>query len=291
MMTPEKDIATVQGTMEILHKFSLRPRRSLGQNFLVDPFTREKIIAAASLTREDTVLEIGPGIGALTQALARTAGQVIAVEIDRRLADVLRALFDGVDNVEILQADILKMDLGAFSRARGLTHFKVTANLPYYITTPVLMRLLESTLPLTGLTLMVQREVAERLTASPDGNYGAISVMAQYYADIRIAAMVPPHCFYPKPNVDSAVLTLVKTEKNRALVSNENILRQCVKAAFGKRRKTLVNCLAEQPWLGCSKGEITQILVQCGFDARIRGEALPLCAFITLANALNESAK
>jgi 16S rRNA (adenine1518-N6/adenine1519-N6)-dimethyltransferase len=284
----EPNLATYAATADILRRFDLTPRKRHGQNFLVDPRVREKIIAAAAVSSSDNVLEIGPGIGALTQALAVAAKRVIAVELDDRFVNILRRFFSETPQVEILHKDFMKLDLKEILSVRNFAPYKVVANLPYYITTPILMRLLETECAPESVTILIQREVAQRLAASAGSQeYGALSVMVQYYADVHETAAVPSHCFYPRPKVDSAVVTLTITQKRRQTVYNERFFAQTVKAAFGKRRKTLVNCLTDQPWLTLSKENISVCISACGFDAQIRGEALSVNDFILLANALD----
>jgi 16S rRNA (adenine1518-N6/adenine1519-N6)-dimethyltransferase len=278
--------ATHASVSELMKQYGYQPKKSLGQNFLTDPRVAEKIVSAAQITSNDFVIEIGPGLGGLTQVLSEKAAAVLAIELDKNLSSILKALFADTGNVEIIQGDILKTDLSALMKERGWSTAKVAANLPYYITTPVIMGLLESHCPLSMITVMVQREVAERLIAKPGGKeYGAISPAVAYYAEANLSAMVPRNCFIPRPGVDSAVVTLElnKQELDPAL---EEILFKCIKAAFGQRRKTLLNCLRAQDWIHKDREELLHIIKSCGFNENIRGEALSLEDFLQLTYTL-----
>ncbi|MDR1560360.1 MAG: 16S rRNA (adenine(1518)-N(6)/adenine(1519)-N(6))-dimethyltransferase RsmA [Clostridiales bacterium] len=281
-------IATHAAVAELTRRYNYQPRKSLGQNFLTDPRVAEKIAAAARITPDDCVIEIGPGLGGLTEALSENAAAVLAVEVDKRLIDILKEIFAGNSRVEIIQGDILKMDVGALMLERGWRTAKLAANLPYYITTPVLMSLLESRCPLSVITVMVQKEVATRLCAKPGGkDYGALSLAAAYYADVTLTAIVPRNCFYPRPHVDSAVVTLELTGP-KAEPDDEELLFKCVRAAFGQRRKTLLNCLRAREWINKGREELLNIIKGCGFDGDIRGEAISLEGFIRLARKLKD---
>lgn len=256
---------------------------------MIDPFVLEKIIRAAELDKQDCVLEIGPGIGAVTQALAENAGQVLAVELDTGLVPVLRDVFGGCPQVLIQHGDILKTDLHALLAPYGGMRLKAVANLPYYVTTPVIMHLLEHGPRFESITVMVQREVAERMAARPGTkDYGALTLAVQYYAQPELVAHVPPHCFMPRPNVDSAVVRLRLTDAQLS-DTDKAFLFRIIRASFGKRRKTLVNSLCLEPVSdnpAFSKGDVTRALAECGFSADIRGETLRLEDFARLADAL-----
>jgi len=281
-------LATQSSVFGLMRQYDVHPKKSRGQNFLTDPRVAEKMAAAAQISRDDFVIEIGPGLGGLTQVLAERAAAVAAVELDKGLVDILREQFRAESRVEIIQGDILKTDLCAIMRERGRRTAKVAANLPYYITTPVIMGLLESRCPLSRISVMIQREAAERLAAKPGGKeYGALSLSAAYYADVCINAIVPRNCFYPRPNVDSAIVTLAINSSKQGPV-DEELFFQCVRAAFGQRRKTLVNCLRAQDWVDKDREELISLLKQCGFNENIRGEALSLEDFIRLAQKLKD---
>ncbi|MDR2649512.1 MAG: 16S rRNA (adenine(1518)-N(6)/adenine(1519)-N(6))-dimethyltransferase RsmA [Clostridiales bacterium] len=281
-------IATHAAVAELMRRYDYLPKKSLGQNFLTDPRVAEKIAEAARITLGDRVIEIGPGLGGLTETLTENEAAVLAVELDKRLVYILQKTFAGNNRVEIIQGDILKMDAGELMRERGWRTAKVVANLPYYITTPVLMGLLEGRLPLSVITVMVQKEVAGRLRAKPGSKeYGSLSVAAAYFADVTLTALVPRNCFFPRPHVDSAVVTL-KLIDPRAGSDEEDLLFKCVKAAFGQRRKTLLNCLRAQTWINKGREELLTVMKGCGFDEDIRGEALSLDEFIRLARALKD---
>ena len=244
----------------------------------------DRIAAAAELTEEDAVLEIGPGIGTLTQHLAERAGKVLAVEIDRALIPILEESLADYDNVEILQGDILEQNLDELAEKLGGRPIKVVANLPYYITTPILMTLLESKLPIVSITVMVQREVAERMQASPGGkDYGSLSLAVQYYAAAEIVANVPPHCFLPRPKVGSAVICLKKYREKPVQAENEALLFRIIRASFNQRRKTLVNGLKNA---GFAKDKITAALQALELPETVRGETLSLAQFAALSAAL-----
>ena len=276
-------IATPEVTNHILRRFKLRADKKLGQNFLIDETVVRRIVEAAELTSADKVLEVGPGIGTLTQGLAESGAQVTAVELDKRLLPVLDSTLDGYDNVRIVNGDILKVDIMQEVGAEG---FKVCANLPYYITTPIIFALLEKRLPMERLVAMVQKEVAERMAAQPGGrDYGALSVAIQYYTEPEIAFIVPPSSFIPAPSVDSAVIVCKRREKPPVDVCDEALFFRVVKAAFSLRRKMLSNALKN---MGISSQQCAQWLELSGIDGKRRGETLSLEDFAALTNTFNK---
>ncbi len=281
-----------KATIAVIQKHQFQFQKRFGQNFLVDAHVLEKIIQASGVTREDFVLEIGPGIGTMTQALADAARQVAAVEIDKNLIPILRETLADWDNVEILEGDILKMDVKALvDRYNGGRPIKVVANLPYYITTPILMGLFESGVPLDRVTVMVQKEVADRMKAGPGTkDYGALSLAMQYYAEPYLAANVPPNCFMPRPSVGSAVICLTAHREKPVQVADEGLLFRLIRASFGQRRKTLANSLNNAPDLPYTKEQVQQALEQMGLPVGIRGEALTLQQFARLTNGLSSLA-
>lgn len=281
-------IATPSRTQQIIRQNSFAFKKGYGQNFLIDSNILDNIVSCAGITREDFVLEIGPGIGSLTQVLAENARQVLAVEIDSALIPILGETLAGYENVEILNQDILKTNLGTLIREKNDGRLiKVVANLPYYITTPILMGLLEKQYPVTSITVMVQKEVAGRMQALPGSkDYGALSVAVQYYCDAHIDMIVPPSCFMPRPKVASAVITLRTLPERRVKTRDERLFFHLVKCAFGQRRKTLLNSLSNQGGLGLSKEELTGLLHGLGWDDRIRGETLGLPEFAMLTEAV-----
>ncbi|MDF2942902.1 MAG: dimethyladenosine transferase [Herbinix sp.] len=278
-----------QNTIEVLNKYKFVVQKKFGQNFLIDTHVLDKIILAADITKDDFVLEIGPGIGTLTQYLCENAREVVAVEIDRMLIPILEDTLSAYDNVTVLNNDILKLDLNALVQERNNGKpIKVVANLPYYITTPIIMDLLERHLPLINITVMVQKEVADRMQASPGTKeYGALSLAVQYYAKPYIAANVPPNCFMPRPTVGSAVISLTLHTDSPILVLDEKLLFKMIRASFNQRRKTLVNGLNNFADLSFTKEEIQQALVSLGISENIRGEALSLGQFAALSNVLH----
>ena len=274
-------------TMDIVKKYGIYAKKKFGQNFLVDTHVLERIVDAAELTGDDFVLEIGPGIGTLTQYLAYNAGRVLAVEIDKSLLDVLNETTSGYDNVEILNEDILKVDLTKIAETMNDGKpIKIAANLPYYITTPIIMGILESGASVSSMTFMVQKEVAERMAAKPGGkDYGALSLAVQYYCETELNANVPPNCFMPRPEVYSAVITL-KPRAEKIKVSDEKLMFKLIKAAFSQRRKTLSNCLRNSPEFRFSKEQAVELLGKAGLDINIRGEALSLDAYAHITDIL-----
>lgn len=279
-----------QNTIEVLQKYQFRFQKKFGQNFLIDPHVLEKIIAAARITREDFVLEIGPGIGTMTQYLCEKAREVLAVEIDQALLPILADTLKEYENVEVRNEDILKMDINQVAREKNDGKpIKVVANLPYYITTPIIMGLFESHVPIDSITVMVQKEVAERMQVGPGTkDYGALSLAVQYYARPEVVANVPPNCFLPRPNVGSAVIRLTRHKKTPVQVENEKLMFQIIRASFNQRRKTLINGLYNSGVLPLSKDELAQVLEKLGLSANIRGEALSLEQFAAFSNLIQE---
>ena len=280
-----------QNTIEILKKYDFMFQKRFGQNFLIDTHVLDKIIKSAEITKDDLVLEIGPGIGTMTQYLCENAREVIAVEIDKNLIPILENdTLAEYDNVTVINEDILKLDLNALvDEKNGGNRIKVVANLPYYITTPIIMGLFESHVPLQNITVMVQKEVADRMQAGPGSkDYGALSLAVQYYAKPYIAANVPPNCFMPRPNVGSAVIRLTLHEEPPVKVKDEAFMFALVRASFNQRRKTLVNGLTNAAELKLSKEEVQAALEQMGLSATVRGEALTLEQFAELANLLGK---
>ncbi len=279
-----------KNTIEILQKYQFRFQKKFGQNFLIDTHVLEKIVAAAEVTKEDLVLEIGPGIGTLTQYLCEAAREVVAVEIDRNLIPILEDTLSGYENVTILNGDILKIDLNQLVQEKnGGRPIKVVANLPYYITTPIIMGLLEEHVPLVSITVMIQKEVAERMKAGPGSkDYGALSLAVQYYADAYLAANVPPNCFMPRPGVGSAVIRLTRHEVCPVSVEDEAFLVRLIRASFAQRRKTLVNGLTNSQELELQKENVVAALEQMGLSPSVRGEMLSLEQFAELAEKLKK---
>ena len=279
-----------QNTIAVLQKYHFNFQKKFGQNFLIDAHVLDKIIRAAEITKDDFVLEIGPGIGTMTQYLAQAAREVVAVEIDKALIPILQDTLSGFPNAEVIHDDILKVDIAGLAEQRnGGRPIKVVANLPYYITTPIIMSLFESQVPLASVTVMVQKEVAERMQAGPGSkDYGALSLAVQYYAEPYIAANVPPNCFMPRPNVGSAVIRLTRHEVPPVQVDNEKLMFQIIRASFNQRRKTLVNGLNNSPEISLTKEQITEAVESLGKGAGVRGEALTLEEFAGLANKINK---
>ncbi|MEN6413802.1 MAG: 16S rRNA (adenine(1518)-N(6)/adenine(1519)-N(6))-dimethyltransferase RsmA [Veillonellales bacterium] len=273
-------IAKKEVTLHILKTFGIHMSKKLGQNFLIDESVVDGIVAAAELQADDAVLEIGPGIGTLTQGLAETGSHVVAVEIDRRLIEVLSQTLGGYENIRVVHGDILKIDI---SREMMAEHYKVVANLPYYITTPIILGLLEARLPISLLVTMIQKEVAERMTASPGGkNYGALSVAVQYFTEPEIMFIVPPRSFVPSPAVESAVIRCRVRQQPAVDVRDEKVFFRVVKGAFAQRRKTLSNALKTT---GAGTETIHNALAAAEIDGSRRGETLSLAEFAAIANA------
>ena len=289
-MDKMEKLSNPQKTIEVLQKYNFSFQKKFGQNFLIDPHVLDKIIAAAEITKDDFVLEIGPGIGTLTQYLAEAAREVVAVEIDSTLIPILEDTLSAYDNVSVINEDVLKVDLRKLAEERtGGKPIKVVANLPYYITTPIIMSLFESHVPLKSLTVMVQKEVALRMQAGPGTkDYGALSLAVQYYASPYLAANVPPNCFMPRPNVGSAVIRLTRFEETPVQVKDEKLLFRLIRASFNQRRKTLQNGLVNSQELDFTKEQVAAAIATLGVSPSVRGEALTLEQFAALANALSE---
>ena len=277
-----------QNTIAVLQKYNFNFQKKFGQNFLIDTHVLEKIMDSAQITKDDCVLEIGPGIGTMTQYLAERAGRVVVVEIDKNLIPILQDTLSEYDNITIINDDILKVDINKIvEELNGGRPIKVVANLPYYITTPIIMGLFESHVPLQSITIMVQKEVADRMQVGPGTkDYGALSLAVQYYAKPEIVANVPPNCFIPRPNVGSAVIRLTRYEQPQVEVQDEKRMFALIRASFNQRRKTLVNGLTNAAGLNISKEDILAALEQMGLSATIRGEALTLEQFAQLSNLL-----
>lgn len=282
-------LSNPQVTIETIKKYDFAFQKKFGQNFLIDEHVLDKIIAAAGVTKEDMVLEIGPGFGTMTQYLAEAAKEVIAVEIDKTLIPILQDTLKDYDNVTLINEDILKVDIGALAEERNAGKpIKVVANLPYYITTPIIMGLFESHVPLENVTVMVQKEVAQRMQAGPGTkDYGALSLAVQFYAQPYIVANVPPNCFIPRPNVGSAVIRLTKWEKPPVQVKDEAFLFSLIRASFNQRRKTLQNSLVNGG-IGVTKEQVAAALEQMELPPAVRGEALTLLQFARLSDLLKE---
>ena len=277
-------------TIEVLQKYDFVFQKKYGQNFLIDTHVLDKIINAAEITEEDFVLEIGPGIGTMTQYLASRAREVFAVEIDRALIPILEDTLSDFKNVTILNEDILKVDIRKLAEEHNQGKpIKVVANLPYYITTPIIMGLFEEKVPVESITVMVQKEVADRMQTGPGSkDYGALSLAVQYYASPYIVANVPPNCFMPRPKVGSAVIRLSRHEKPPVEVKDSSLMFRIIRASFNQRRKTLVNGLKNAGDMDFTKEQIEKAVSDCGFPAGVRGEALTLENFAALANRLLE---
>ncbi|NDO72005.1 16S rRNA (adenine(1518)-N(6)/adenine(1519)-N(6))-dimethyltransferase RsmA [Schaedlerella arabinosiphila] len=284
----EPTLGNPQNTIAVLQKHQFTFQKKFGQNFLIDTHVLDKIIRSAEISRDDMVLEIGPGIGTMTQYLACAAGKVIAVEIDRALIPILEDTLEGYDNVRVINGDILKIDLPKLvEEENGGRPIKVVANLPYYITTPIIMGLFEGDVPLKSITVMVQKEVADRMQAAPGSkDYGALSLAVQYYAKPYIAANVPQNCFMPRPRIGSAVIRLERYETPPVEVKDEKMLFSIIRASFNQRRKTLANGLKNSAELDFAKEEIEAAIEKLGKGASVRGETLTLEEFAELSNRL-----
>ena len=276
-------------TIEVLQKYGFVFQKRFGQNFLIDTRVLDRIIEASEITKDDFVLEIGPGIGTMTQYLADAAREVTAVEIDDALIPILQDTLKEWDNVSVIHGDILKTDIRKIADEKNQGRpIKVVANLPYYITTPIIMGLFESHVPVDSITVMVQKEVADRMQTGPGSkDYGALSLAVQYYAKPHIVANVPPNCFMPRPKVGSAVIRLERYAKPPVEVNDEKLMFRIIRASFNQRRKTLVNGLKNSPEIPFSKEQIEEALGMCGLSLNIRGEALTLEQFAQLANAFS----
>ena len=277
-----------QHTIAVLQKYNFHFQKKFGQNFLIDTHVLERIIDEAGITKDDFVVEIGPGIGTMTQYLCEAAGAVAAVEIDKNLIPILADTLSEYDNVEVINNDILKVDIAALAKEKnGGRPIKVVANLPYYITTPIIMGLFESHVPIESITVMVQKEVADRMQCGPGSkDYGALSLAVQYYAKPEIVAIVPPNCFMPRPNVGSAVIRLTRHENVPVDVTDERLMFRLIRASFNQRRKTLVNGLKNSSELNYTKEQKEAAITAIGQPLTIRGEALKLEQFAQLANEL-----
>mgnify|MGYP000398479714 CR=1 FL=1 len=283
-------LSNPQKTIEVIKKYDFAFQKKFGQNFLIDAHVLNKIIASADITKDDCVLEIGPGIGTMTQYLAEAAGKVVAVEIDRNLIPILSETLADYENVTVINEDVLKLDIAKladeYNQGRPI---KVVANLPYYITTPIIMGLFEKNVPVDSITVMVQKEVADRMQVGPGTkDYGALSLAVQYYAKPEIVANVPPNCFMPRPKVGSAVIKLTRYEKPPVEVHDERLMFRLIRASFNQRRKTLVNGIKNSGDFSLGKEEIEKIFEKCGLPLNIRGEALTLEQFAMLANCIYE---
>ena len=279
-----------KNTIEIIQKYEFMFQKKFGQNFLIDTHVLEKIISAAGITKDDCVLEIGPGIGTMTQYLAENAGHVVAVEIDRNLIPILKETLADYDNVTVINEDILRVDIKALAEEyNGGKPIKVVANLPYYITTPIIMGLFESGVPIDNITVMVQKEVADRMKEGPGSkDYGALSLAVQYYAEPEIVANVPPNCFIPRPNVGSAVIRLTRHKEMPVEVKDPALMFKIIRASFNQRRKTLQNGLGNASELPYTKEQIAAAIAEMGLTPTIRGEALSLAQFAQLSDILGE---
>lgn len=286
----EPTLGSPQETIAVLQKYNFAFQKKFGQNFLIDPRVLEKIIRAAEITDDDCVLEIGPGIGTMTQHLACAAKKVIAVEIDRALIPILEDTLDGYDNVKIINEDVMKVDLAKLAQEENDGKpLKVVANLPYYITTPIIMGLFENRVPLRSITVMVQKEVADRMQVGPGTkDYGALSLAVQYYAKPYIVANVPPNCFMPRPKVGSAVIRLERYEEPPVRVKDEKLMFKIIRASFNQRRKTLANGLKNSAELDFPKEKIAEAIACIGKEPGVRGETLTLEEFARLADELSE---
>lgn len=282
------NLGNPKNTIEIIQKYEFMFQKKFGQNFLIDTHVLEKIISAAGITKNDCVLEIGPGIGTMTQYLAENAGHVVAVEIDRNLIPILKETLADYDNVTVINEDILRVDIKALAEEyNGGKPIKVVANLPYYITTPIIMGLFESGVPIDNITVMVQKEVADRMKEGPGSkDYGALSLAVQYYAEPEIVANVPPNCFIPRPNVGSAVIRLTRHKEMPVGVKDPALMFKIIRASFNQRRKTLQNGLGNASELPYTKEQIAAAIAEMGLTPTIRGEALSLAQFAQLSDIL-----
>lgn len=277
-----------QNTIAILQKYQFNFQKKFGQNFLIDPHVLEKIMEASGITKEDFVLEIGPGIGTMTQYLCERAREVVAVEIDQNLIPILDETLMEYDNVTVINEDVLKVDINHLAREKnGGNPIKVVANLPYYITTPIIMGLFESRVPIDSITIMVQKEVADRMQVGPGTkDYGALSLAVQYYAKPEIVANVPPNCFMPRPTVGSAVIRLTRHTSVPVQVADEQLMFQIIRASFNQRRKTLANGLNNFPGICLTKEVIQESIQELGLPVTVRGETLTLDQFAELSNII-----
>ncbi len=287
-MDDKEKLSNPKVTIQTIQKHDFRFQKRFGQNFLIDDHVIRKILLAADISKEDTVVEVGPGIGTLTQYLAEAAGRVYAVEIDEKLLPILAETLSSYENVTVINQDILKTDIREL--IGDAETCKIVANLPYYITTPIIMALLEGGVPAESITVMVQKEVADRMAAEPGSKiYGALSLAVQYYADTYLAANVPPNCFMPRPAVGSAVIRLTRRKEAPVQVKDDGQMFRIIRASFNERRKTLVNGLRNDPSLGISKEEAEAALTKMGLPLTVRGETLSLAQFAELSDLLPES--
>lgn len=284
------NLTNPQDTIAVIQKYNFMFQKKFGQNFLIDTHVVDKIIRSAGLTKDDMVLEIGPGIGSLTQHLAENAGKVVAVEIDKNLIPILAETLKDYDNITIINEDILKVDINKIAEEyNGGRPIKVVANLPYYITTPIIMGLFESHVPIESITVMVQKEVADRMQVGPGTkDYGALSLAVQFYAKPEIVANVPPNCFIPRPNVGSAVIRLTRYQEPPVQVDDEALMFRLIRASFNQRRKTLVNGLSNSPEINFGKEQIARVIEELGWSPTIRGESLTLEEFAMLSNQFSK---
>ncbi|MCC2826660.1 16S rRNA (adenine(1518)-N(6)/adenine(1519)-N(6))-dimethyltransferase RsmA [Laedolimicola ammoniilytica] len=293
MNRPVPTLGNPKNTIEILNKYKFIFQKKFGQNFLIDEHVLGKIIRSAEITEDDFVVEIGPGIGTLTQYLAASAREVAAIEIDDALIPILEDTLSAYDNVTVIHEDVLKVDLCKLAEEKnGGKPIKVVANLPYYITTPIIMGLFENHVPVESITIMVQKEVADRMKTGPGSkDYGALSLAVQYYAKPELVANVPPNCFMPRPRVGSAVIRLTRHAEVPVQAEDEKLMFQMIRASFNQRRKTLVNGLGNAPELHIPKEMTTEVLDEMGLSASVRGEALTLEQFAELSNRILEKRK
>lgn len=282
----QNKLGNPQKTIEIIKKYEFAFQKKFGQNFLIDTHVLDKIIAAAGVTKDDCVLEIGPGIGTMTQYLAENSRHVVAVEIDSNLIPILNETLADYENVTVIHADILKVDINQITEQyNGGRPIKVVANLPYYITTPIIMGLFENKVPIDNITVMVQKEVADRMQVGPGSkDYGALSLAVQYYAEPYIVANVPPNCFMPRPNVGSAVIRLTRHKEPPVKAEDPGLMFRLIRASFNQRRKTLQNGLNNSPEIPFAKEQITEAVESLGLGPSVRGEALTLEQFASLSN-------
>lgn len=282
------DLGNPKRTIEIIQKYNFAFQKKFGQNFLIDTHVLDKIINSANITKDDMVLEIGPGIGTMTQYLAEAARKVIAVEIDRKLIPILQETLADYDNISIINDDILKTDIAALvEQYNSGRPIKVVANLPYYITTPIIMGLFESHVPIESITVMVQKEVADRMQTGPGSkDYGALSLAVQYYAEPYVVANVPPNCFMPRPKVGSTVIRLTRHIQSPVNVSDEKLMFRLIRASFNQRRKTLLNGLNNSQDISFTKTQLEEAIQAVGLPANVRGETLTLQEFAKLADCL-----
>ena len=284
----EPTLGNPQNTIEVLQKYNFSFQKKFGQNFLIDTHVLDKIIQSANITKDDMVLEIGPGIGTMTQYLAQAAGKVIAVEIDKNLIPILEDTLSGYDNVRVINEDVLKLDLKKLADEENNGKPVKVANLPYYITTPIIMGLFENEVPVESITVMVQKEVADRMQTGPGNkDYGALSLAVQYYADPYIVANVPPNCFMPRPKVGSAVIRLTCHQEKPVQVQDEKLMFNIIRASFNQRRKTLANGLKNAATLDFTKEEVEAAIDALGKGASVRGETLTLEEFARLSDLLS----